>query len=112
MFRRAKTADALQGTIDLLVLKTLSLGPHHGYAIAAHIASVSDDALRMEEGSLYPALRRMELAGWISAEWTVTPNNRRARVYRLTRSGQRQLAEEQEKWNRLSRAVGKVLRFT
>jgi transcriptional regulator len=111
MLRARKKPDALQGTLDLLVLKTLSLGPQHGYGIATHIVSVSDDVLRVEEGSLYPALHRMEQAGWISAEWSVTENNRRARLYRLTRAGQRRLDEEQEKWTRLSKAVGKVLRF-
>jgi transcriptional regulator len=111
ILRRKKKPDALQGTLDLLVLKTLSRGPQHGYGIATHIAEVSDDALRVEEGSLYPALHRMEQAGWIAAEWRITPNNRRARLYRLTRDGQKHLEEEQEKWDRLSKAVGKVLRF-
>lgn len=110
MLHRRKP-DALQGTLDLLVLKTLSLGPQHGYGIASHIGSVSDDVLRVEEGSLYPALHRMEHAGWITAEWDVTENNRRARLYRLTKAGERHLEDAQEKWNRLSKAVGKVLRF-
>src|ERR671937_1903054 len=100
MLRRAKKPDALQGTLDLLVLKTLSRGLQHGYGIATHIADVSDDALRVEEGSLYPALHRMEQAGWIAAEWRIAPNNRRARLYRLTRDGQKHLEEEQEKWDR------------
>lgn len=95
----------------MLVLTTLSRGPAHGYAIAVHIQDVSDDALRVEEGSLYPALHRMEQAGWISAEWVVNENNRRARVYRVTRAGQRRLAEEQDKWTRLTKGVSKVLRF-
>ena len=111
MLRREKKPDALQGTLDLLVLKTLSRGPHHGYGIVTHLQTVSDETLRVEEGSLYPALHRMEQAGWITAEWKLTINNRRARVYRLTRSGQRQLEAEEEKWNRLSEGVGKVLRF-
>jgi transcriptional regulator len=111
MLRGRKKPDALQGTLDLLVLKTLSLGPQHGYGIATHIVGVSDDVLRVEEGSLYPALHRMEQAGWISAEWSVTENNRRARLYRLTRAGQRHLDQEEEKWTRLTKAVGKVLRF-
>jgi len=106
-----KKPDALQGTLDLLVLKTLSREPQHGYGVAARIQQITDDALRVEEGSLYPALHRMEQAGWIAAEWKVTANNRRARVYRLTRAGQKQLAVEQEKWSRLSEGVGKVLRF-
>src|ERR1043165_1927337 len=108
---RARKVDALQGTLDLLVLKTLSLGPEHGYGIATRIGTISDEVLRVEEGSLYPALHRMEQAGWIKAEWDITENNRRARMYRLTRAGERRLEDEQEKWNRLSKAVGKVLRF-
>ena len=108
---RLRKADALQGTLDLLVLKTLSLGPQHGYGIVALVQQASDDILRMEEGSLYPALHRMEQAGWISASWQITPNNRRARVYRLTRAGQRRLSEEQAKWDRLTDGVGRVLRL-
>jgi PadR family transcriptional regulator PadR len=111
MLRRRKKPDALQGTLDLLVLKTLSRGPHHGYGIASHIQSISDDILRVEEGSLYPALHRMEHLGWITAAWRTTTNNRRARVYTLTRAGQKRLDEEQVKWDRLTKAVGKVLRF-
>lgn len=112
MFRKARKPDALQGTLDLLILKTLHREPQHGYGIVNHIVSVSDDALRVEEGSLYPALHRMEQAGWIAAEWTVTANNRRARVYRLTKAGHARLAEETEKWTRLSAGVRKVLRFS
>jgi transcriptional regulator len=108
---RHKKPDALLGTLDLLVLNTLSRGPQHGYGIAAHLQGISNDVLRVEEGSLYPALHRMEQAGWIAAEWQVTANNRRARLCRLTRAGQKHLAEEEEKWNRLTKAVGKVLRF-
>jgi transcriptional regulator len=111
MLRRTRKPDALQGTLDLLVLKTLSSGPQHGYGIATHVAAVSSDVLRVEEGSLYPALHRMEHAGWIAAEWRVTANNRRARLYRLTRSGEQHLEAELEKWSRLTKAVGKVLRF-
>jgi PadR family transcriptional regulator PadR len=111
MLRRTKKPDALQGTLDLLVLKTLSRGPQHGYGIASHIETVSDDMLRVEEGSLYPALHRMEQAGWIAAEWRTTENNRRARIYRLTRAGQQRLSQELEKWDSLSKAVGKILRF-
>jgi PadR family transcriptional regulator PadR len=108
---RRRRPDALQGTLDLLVLTTLAGGPQHGYGIAAHIQSISDDVLRVEEGSLYPALHRMEHLGWIRAEWQTTENNRRARLYRLTRAGQKRLEEEQAKWDRLTKAVGKVLRF-
>jgi len=110
MLRRRKP-DVLQGTLDLLVLKTLSRGPHHGYGIAEDIESISDDMLRVEEGSLYPALHRMEQLGWIAAEWQMTVNNRRARVYRLTRAGRKRLDEERAKWDRLTTAVDKVLRF-
>lgn len=111
MALRQKKTDALQGTLDLLVLKTLSRGAQHGYGIAAHLQQVSDDVLRVEEGSLYPALHRMEQAGWISASWQITSNNRRARVYDLTRAGRKRLGEEEAKWDRLTDAVGKVLRF-
>lgn len=111
MPRRTRKPDALQGTLDLLVLKVLSRGPHHGYGIAADIQSISNDLLRVEEGSLYPALHRMEHLGWISAEWQTTPNRRRARMYTLTRAGQKRLDEERARWGRLTRAVGKVLRF-
>jgi PadR family transcriptional regulator PadR len=111
MLRRHKKKDALQGTLDLLVLKILSRGPHHGYGIAADIESISDDILRVEEGSLYPALHRMEHLGWIAAEWQTTANRRRARFYRMTRAGQKRLEEERAKWDQLTKAVGKVLRF-
>ena len=111
MLRRRKKPDALQGTLDLLVLKTLTRGPQHGYGIAAHIESISDDILRVEEGSLYPALHRMEHLGWITAEWQTTANNRRARLYKLTRAGQKRLDEEQARWIRLAKGVGKVLRL-
>jgi transcriptional regulator len=110
--KRARKPDALQGTLDLLVLRTLQHGPQHGYGIVTHLQSVTDAALRVEEGSLYPALHRMEQSGWITASWETTANNRRARVYRLTRQGQKRLADEQEMWARLSEAVGKVLRFS
>jgi PadR family transcriptional regulator len=110
IFRRRKP-DALQGTLDLLVLTVLSRGPHHGYGIAADIATISDDLLRVEEGSLYPALHRMEHLGWIAAVWQMTANNRRARVYRLTRAGEKQLSEQLDKWARLTKGVAKVLRF-
>jgi PadR family transcriptional regulator len=108
---RQRKADALQGTLDLLVLTTLSRGPEHGYGIAAHIQSISDDILRIEEGSLYPALHRMEQMGWIRAEWRTTENKRRARMYRLTRAGEKRLEEEQAKWERLTKAIGKFLRY-
>ena len=103
--------DLLQGTLALLVLKTLARGPLHGYGITLHIQMVSKDFLRVEEGSLYPALHRMEQDGWISAEWGTTENNRRARYYRLTSAGRKQLAEEEKNWERLTLAVAQVLRF-
>ena len=111
MIGKKKKPDALQGTLDLLVLKTLSCESQHGYSVAARIQQITDDALRVEEGSLYPALHRMEQAGWIAAEWRTTENNRRARIYRLTRAGQKRLGEEEARWGRLAAAVGKVLRF-
>jgi PadR family transcriptional regulator PadR len=111
LLRRHKKRDALQGTLDLLVLKTLNRGPHHGYGIAADIQSISDDLLRVEEGSLYPALHRMEQHGWIVAEWRTTSNNRRARLYSLTRAGRKRLDDEQAQWERLIKGVGKVLRL-
>ena len=101
--------DLLQGTLALLVLKTLARGAMHGYGITAHIQRVSKDVLRVEEGSLYPALHRMEQDGWIAAEWGTSENNRRARYYRLTTAGRKQLGEEQRNWERLTQAVGNVL---
>jgi len=103
--------DVLQGTLDLLILKTLARGPMHGYGIVVHIQRVSADVLRVEEGSLYPALHRIEQAGWINAEWGVSDNNRRAKYYSLTAAGRKQLAREEEDWDKLTRAVAKVLRF-
>ena len=100
----------LQGTLDMLILKALSLGPLHGYGIGQRIGQISDDALRVEEGSLYPALYRIERQGWISAEWGVSDNNMRAKFYRLTRAGRKQLQIEEESWERLAGAVFKVLR--
>jgi len=102
----------LQGTLDLLILKTLAqVGSMHGYGIVLHIQRVSDDGLRVEEGSLYPALHRIEQAGWISSEWRTSENGRRAKFYKLTAAGRKQLAREQENWERLVQAVGAVLRF-
>jgi PadR family transcriptional regulator PadR len=107
---RSLRTDQLQGTLDLLVLKTLGArAPLHGYAIATYIQQVSDDFLRVEEGSLYPALHRIEGLGWISSEWSVSPTNRRVKLYKLTAEGQRQLAAEEERWNQLTQAVAKVL---
>jgi len=104
-------ADVLQGTLDLLILKTLTRGPQHGYGIAVHIQQVSNEALRVEEGSLYPALHRIEQDGWIRAEWGLSENNRRAKFYQLTAAGRRQLALEEKKWASLTAGVTNVLRF-
>lgn len=102
----------LKGTLALLVLRTLaSAGPMHGYAITAHIQAVSQDALRIEEGSLYPALHRMEQDGWLRSSWGTTEKNREARFYAITPKGRRQLEAEQESWSRLSEGVSRVLRF-
>ncbi len=103
--------DLLQGTLVLLVLKTLARGPLHGYGMTLHIQMVSKDILRVEEGSLYPALHRMEQDGWVSAEWGISENNRRARYYRLTAKGRKQLAEEEKNWDLLTQAVAHVLQF-
>jgi len=105
---RLKT-DVLQGTLALLVLKTLVRGPMHGYGITLHIQMLSKEVLRVEEGSLYPALHRMAQDGWIKAEWGVSENNRRARFYSLTPTGRKQLAEEEKSWARLTQAVASVL---
>ena len=104
--------DILQGTLVLLVLKTLhSNGRLHGYAITAHIHRVSADLLRVEEGSLYPALHRMEQHGWLRSEWGITEKNREARFYILTAKGRRELAREEANWAKLTDGVGRVLRF-
>lgn len=101
--------DLPQGTLDLLVLKALSLGPMHGYGIGQRIQQLADQMLFIEEGTLYPALYRIEQRGWIEAEWGVSENNRKARFYSLTRAGRKQLEAEQEAWQYLSLAVAKIL---
>jgi transcriptional regulator len=104
--------DILQGTLALLVLKTLAAhGRMHGYAITTHIQKVSAELLRVEEGSMYPALHRMEQQGWLKSEWDVTEKNREARFYALTSKGRRQLAAEEESWARLTEGVARVLRY-
>jgi len=103
--------DVLSGTLALLVLKTLARGAMHGYGITLHIQRVSNEALRVEEGSLYPALHRMEQDGWIRAEWGLSDNNRRARFYELTSKGRKQLAQEEKNWSQLTEAVASVLQF-
>jgi PadR family transcriptional regulator PadR len=99
----------LQGTLDMLILKALSLRPLHGYGVGQRIMQMSEDALRVEEGSLYPALYRIERQGWITAEWGVSENNLRAKFYQLTRTGRRQLQIEEANWERLAGAVFKVM---
>ncbi len=106
-----KSGDALQGTLDLLILKTLSRGRQHGYGIAVHIQQVSKEALRVEEGSLYPALHRIEHEGWIRSEWGVSENNRKAKFYEITAAGRRQLALEEQNWEKMAAGVGAVLRY-
>jgi PadR family transcriptional regulator, regulatory protein PadR len=101
--------DILQGTLDMLILKTLSNDPMHGFAIALRIRQLTDDVIQIGEGSLYPALYRMELKGWIKAEWGVTENNRRAKYYKLTRTGRKQLEGEVASYGRLTEAIAKVL---
>ena len=104
-------SEVLQGTLDLLVLKTLhTMGPIHGFGIALRIQQVSEDLLRVNQGTLYPALLRLEQRGWITSKWGVSENNRKARFYSLTRSGRRQLETEAESWNRMSAMINRVLR--
>ena len=102
--------DLLQGTLDLMVLRVLDTGENHGWGISQRIQQISQDVLRINQGSLYPALHRLEAQGWIEAEWGVSDNNRRAKYYRLTRAGRRQLAEETENWARISEAIARVLK--
>jgi transcriptional regulator len=105
--------DILQGTLTLLVLRALeACGPLHGYALCGHIQSVSSDLLRVEEGSLYPALHRMEQEGWLVSSWRVTEKGRKAKYYGITPRGLQQLAEEKENWLRLTRGVARVLRYS
>jgi PadR family transcriptional regulator PadR len=103
--------DNLQGTLTLLVLKSLEKAPMHGWGITLHIQRISNEVLRVEEGSLYPALHRMEQEGWIASEWGLSENNRRARFYRLTPQGRKQLRTERENWQKVTQAVDLVLNF-
>ncbi len=105
-------SDLLQGTLDVLILKTLSAAPMHGWGISQRIQQVSEDVLRVNQGSLYPALYRLESQGWIKSEWGVSENNRKAKFYELTRAGRRQLDTETESWERFSSAVARVLQTT
>jgi transcriptional regulator len=107
--RKPSRVGLLQGTLDLLILRTLLFGPTHGYAIARHIQRTSEEMLQVETGSLYPALHRLEAKGWIEASWEQSDLGKRAKYYRLTRQGRKQLANEQGKWETFARAMGLVL---
>lgn len=107
----SKPTDLLQGTLDLLLLKILALEPLNGWAVAARLKQLSSDVLQVSEGSLYPALHKLEQEGWITAEWRQSENNRRAKYYSLTRLGRRQLEREAASWNRLSAAISLVVRL-
>src|SRR5262245_62442084 len=108
----SKPTDLVQGTLDLLLLKMLALEPLHGWAISLRLRSISGEVLQVSEGSLYPALHKLEQEGWIKAEWKQTENNRRAKFYALTRSGKRQLEEEAANWDRLSSAISQVVKLS
>jgi transcriptional regulator len=108
----AETIELLQGTLDVLVLKALSWGPLHGYGVARWLQQTTDDVLSIEEGSLYPALHRMERRGWVTSDWGLSENNRRAKYYKLTTEGRRQLRAESSTWSLFSQAVSKVLTAT
>ena len=110
--RKDQRGELLQGTLDMLVLKTLARGPLHGYGIAEFIETASDDVLRVEEGALYPALHRLELRGLLASEWGLSENNRRAKFYRLTALGRHHLAEEREQWDLFAGAVHQILHAT
>jgi transcriptional regulator len=103
--------ELLQGTLDMLILKALASGPMHGYSVVRHIQQASEDVLQVEEGSLYPALHRMEQRGWIESQWGSSENNRRAKYYKLTRIGRKHLASETANWVRLSEAIARVLQI-
>ena len=109
---KASKSDLLQGTLDLLILKTLGLGPQHGWGISQRIQQISQDVLQVNQGSLYPALHRLEEQGWIASEWGTSDSNRQAKFYKLTRAGQRQLEYEAAQWARISAAVGRILDAT
>ena len=109
MVKNNTKSDLLPGTLGMLILRTLRRGPLHGYGIAQHIQELSEDVLRVEEGSLYPALQRMELQGWVASEWGETARNRRARVYRLTPAGRKQLEREKASFRRILGAIARVM---
>jgi PadR family transcriptional regulator, regulatory protein PadR len=110
MSAEAQKSDLLQGTLDVLILKVVALGPIHGYAIAQRLQQMSADVLQVQQGSLYPALHRLEKRGWLRAEWDATETGREARFYSLTRLGRRRLVEQRANWDRLSAAISGVLR--
>ena len=105
-------ADLLQGTLDMLILKTLALGPQHGWGISQRIQQISEAVLQVNQGSLYPALHRLEQRGWLSSSWGASENNRQAKFYQLTRAGRRQLEKERREWTRLSTAVARIMEAT
>lgn len=107
--RPPEAGDVLQGTLDMLILRTLILGPAHGHTIAQTIESTSENALDVEQGSLYPALHRLEDRGWVSSEWGVSENNRKAKFYRLTNRGRKELNAATDRWRRMTRAIGLIL---
>ncbi|HEY7500613.1 MAG TPA: PadR family transcriptional regulator [Vicinamibacterales bacterium] len=111
MVRRSSTPDLLHGTLDLMILRTLQTEPMHGWAISERIQQISQDVLQVNQGSLYPALHRLEHRGWIEADWGVSELGRRAKFYRLTASGRRRLAVEASEWERMSTAIGRVMKL-
>jgi PadR family transcriptional regulator len=110
MAGETQKSDLLQGTLDMLILKVVALGPTHGYAIAQRLQQMSRDVLQVQQGSLYPALHRLEKRGWVRAEWAASETGRDARFYTLTRTGRKQLDEQSENWDRLSGAISSILR--
>ena len=108
----SKSSDLIHGTLDLLILNTIALEPQHGWAIAKRIQQVSNEVLQVSQGALYPALHRLEQQGWIRSDWKVTEGGRDAKIYTLTKAGRTQLRKELEQWDRLSNAVGLVIRVT
>ncbi len=107
-----RPGELLQGTLDMLILRTLARGPMHGYAVAERIHERSEDVLRVEEGALYPALHRLELRGLLASEWGLSEGNRKAKYYRLTAAGRKQLVKESDHWNRMTAAIGRVMETT
>ena len=105
-------ADLLQGTLDMLILKTLALGPQHGWGISQRIQQITEEVLQVNQGSLYPALHRLEQRGWLASSWGASENNRQAKFYQLTRAGRRQLERETKEWARLSAAVARIMEAT